>query len=199
MRSENPSKPNKSGPVNKHKKLLKYTAIATIAMFGFAYALVPMFNLLCKVAGVNGKTDNFAVELKPNEKPDLTRNITVMFLATNNAQIPWDFHPDIRKVVVHPGEKAHLAYYAKNNSGHRMTVQAIPSVAPGEAAKHLHKTECFCFKQQTFNKGEGRDMPLVFHLDKDLPKDITSITLSYTLFDATPFAPKEKAKAESVS
>lgn len=186
-------------PASKHKRLLTIVVIAVFAMFAFTYALVPMFNLFCKVAGINGKTDNFVVDLKANEHPDKSRNITVIFLATNNANLPWDFRPITHKIVVHPGEKAHLAYFAKNNSGHRMTVQAIPSVAPGGAAKYLHKTECFCFKQQTFDQGEARDMPLVFHVDNDLPKEVKTITLSYTLFDATPFAPKAKAKTGHIS
>jgi len=91
----------------------------------------------------------------------------------------------IKKIKIHPGEVAKLAFYAENQSDHRMTVQAIPSVTPGIAAKYVKKTECFCFTQQTLNAHEGMNMPLLFHLDRDLPSTVKTLTLSYTLFDVT--------------
>jgi cytochrome c oxidase assembly protein subunit 11 len=169
----------------KNRKTLIILIIITIAMFGFGFALVPFYNLLCKNLGINGKTSNI-IEVN-KEAVDANRIITVQFTATSNANLPWDFYPMVKEIKVHPGENEKIAYYAKNNSNHTMTVQAIPSVTPGLAAKYLKKTECFCFTQQTFQAGEGREMPLLFHLDKSLPKDIKILTLSYTMFDAENF------------
>lgn len=173
------------GTTKKNRKTLIILFLITIGMFGFGFALVPFYNLLCKNLGINGKTSNI-VEVN-KEAVDPHRVITVEFVATSNANLPWDFYPLVKKIKVHPGENERVAYYAKNNSNHTMTVQAIPSVTPGVAAKYLKKTECFCFTQQTFRAGESRDMPLLFHLDKALPSDITTLTLSYTMFDAEKF------------
>lgn len=156
--------------------------LVTILMFGFGFALVPFYTMMCKTLGINGKTDNFVVV---NEgAPDLSRWVTVEFVASTNAYLNWDFYPLVKQVKVHPGQNMQVAFFAKNNTNHTMTVQANPSITPGIAAKHFKKTECFCFTQQTFKAGESRDMPLLFHIDKNLPKNIHVITLSYTMFDA---------------
>jgi len=167
----------------KNKVTLKYLILLTLGMFGFGFAMVPFYNVLCEATGLNGKTSGYsALSTAPI---DVSRTITVQFLATNNSELPWTFIPLIKQVTVYPGENKEVAFYAKNNSGHTMTVQAIPSVTPGIAAKYLRKTECFCFERQTFNNGEARDMPVLFHLDSSLPKDIHIITISYTLFDTS--------------
>jgi len=114
---------------------------------------------------------------------DNSRTITVEFLATKNNNLPWDFYPMVTKVDIHPGENKLIDYFAKNNSNQTMTVQAVPSISPSQATTYLKKTECFCFTQQTFKAGEGREMPVLFHLDTALPKNINTITLSYTMFD----------------
>lgn len=169
-----------------HTRLVIYLAILVIGMFGFGFALVPIYNSLCKTFGINGKTNAQAIAYVSSEdKIARDRVILVEFVATNNSSIPWAFYPKVRKLRAHPGEIAKLAFYAENKSDHRMTVQAIPSVTPGIAAKYLKKTECFCFTQQTLNGHEAMDMPLLFHLDKDLPKNVHTVTLSYTLFDVT--------------
>ncbi len=126
---------------------------------------------------------------------DKTRTVMVLFLATNNANLPWKFHPYRASIQVHPGENTRVAYYAKNQSNSVMTVQAIPNVAPGIAAKYLKKTECFCFTQQTLKSGESMDMPLLFHIDRDLPKNVNTVVLAYTLFDVShkkPSPPPER-------
>ncbi len=161
------------------------TALA-IGMFGFGFLLVPIYNTLCKNLGINGKTNATAVAYDPSKATVAKdREVIVEFVATNNSGVPWDFYPKTRKLKVHPGEIARLAFYAENKTKHRMTVQAIPSVTPGIAAKYLKKTECFCFAQQTLEGHEGMNMPLLFHLDTDLPPQVKTITLSYTLFDVT--------------
>lgn len=172
------------------KKTVLTLVLVVLGMFAFCFAMVPMYNVLCKVTGLNGKTAG-AESYDPSQPIDVSRWVTVEFVATNNAYLPWDFYPLVKKIRVHPGENTRLAFFARNNSGHNMTVQAIPSVAPGYAAKYLKKTECFCFTQQTFKAGEARDMPLLFHLDTELPREIKTVTLSYTMFDAANYRPTQ--------
>lgn len=173
--------------VNKtHHKLIVTLTIIVLGMFGFGFALVPIYNSLCKTLGINGKTNNQAIVYdEKNAKIVTSREVLVEFVATNNSGVPWSFYPQVRKIKVHPGELVKLAFYAENKTDHPMTVQAIPSVTPGIAAKYLKKTECFCFTQQTLNGHEAMDMPLLFHLDADLPQEVHTVTLSYTLFDVT--------------
>ncbi|MBA2710647.1 MAG: cytochrome c oxidase assembly protein [Tatlockia sp.] len=169
-----------------HTKLIVTLALVVLAMFGFGFALVPIYKSICQSLGINGKTNEKAIAYDAKTaKITADRDVVVEFIATNNSGIPWAFYPKIRKIKVHPGEIAKLSFYAENQTKHRMTVQAIPSVTPGIAAKYLKKTECFCFTQQTLNGHEAMDMPLLFHLDQDLPANVKTITLSYTLFDVT--------------
>lgn len=170
---------------NNHTKLLMMLTAIVIGMFGFGFALVPIYNSLCKALNINGKTNAEAVAYNSNTPIQTHRDVLVEFVATNNSGVPWAFYPKTQKMRVHPGEIAKLAFYAENKTNHAMTVQAIPSVTPGLAAKYLKKTECFCFTQQTLNGHEAMNMPLLFHLDADLPEHIKTITLSYTLFDVT--------------
>lgn len=166
-----------------NKSLALTLTAAVIGMFGFGYALVPIYNVLCKSLGINGKTNTVA--LRNGETVDYSRTITVQFLATRNLFIPWKFQPITKSIKVHPGENVKVAFYAENETDNNMIVQAIPSVTPGLAAKHLKKTECFCFTQQKMNGRQGMQWPLLFHIDTDLPKNIHTVTLSYTLFDVT--------------
>ncbi|OYV55530.1 MAG: cytochrome c oxidase assembly protein [Legionella sp. 21-45-4] len=168
-----------------NRKLLLALSLLVISMFAFAFALVPIYNTLCKSLGINGKTQQNAVTYQPNHAIDTTRTVVVEFVATNNSGIPWLFYPKTTRISVHPGEMAKLEFYAENKTNHRMTVQAIPSVTPGIAAQYIKKTECFCFTHQTLEGHEGMNMPLVFHLDADLPKEVNTLTLAYTLFDVT--------------
>jgi cytochrome c oxidase assembly protein subunit 11 len=171
--------------VKNHTKLLVILAVIVVGMFGFGFALVPIYNSLCKVLAINGKTNTEAIAYDVSKAKIADREVLVEFVATNNGGVPWAFYPKIHKLKVHPGEIAKLAFYAENKTNHRMVVQAIPSVTPGIAAKYLKKTECFCFTQQTLNGHEAMNMPLLFHLDTDLPENVKTITLSYTLFDVT--------------
>jgi len=170
----------------KHHRLLIILTLVVLGMFGFGFALVPIYNSLCKNLGINGKTNPEAIAYDVSKaKIELEREVLVQFVATNNGGVPWAFYPKIAKIKVHPGEIVKLAFYAENKTDHRMTVQAIPSVTPGLAAKYLKKTECFCFTQQTLNGHEAMNMPLLFHLDTALPDKVKTVTLSYTLFDVT--------------
>lgn len=171
--------------VKKHVKLVMILSVIVLGMFAFGFALVPIYNSLCKALGINGKINPTAVAYDASTAKIAEREVLVEFVATNNGGVPWAFYPKTRKLKVHPGEIAKLAFYAENKTDHRMTVQAIPSVTPGIAAKYLKKTECFCFTQQTLGGHEAMDMPLLFHLDNDLPTNVKTITLAYTLFDVT--------------
>lgn len=169
-----------------HQRLLIILSLVVFLMFVFAFALVPIYNSLCRSLGINGKVNLKSVAFDPAHTVLAgDRWVTVEFLATKNQAIPWDFYPMVHKIRVHPGELAKLAFYAENKTDRRMTVQAIPSVTPGIAAKYIKKTECFCFTQQTLNGHEGMNMPLIFHLDAALPESVKTMTLAYTLFDVT--------------
>lgn len=170
----------------KQRKLLLMLTLLVIGMFGFGFALVPIYKSMCKKLGINGKTNPEAVVYDASKAHiDQQREVLVQFVATNNSGVPWAFYPKVKELKVHPGEIVKLEFYAENKTNHRMVVQAIPSVTPGLAAKYLKKTECFCFTQQTLDGHEAMNMPLLFHLDTDLPKNFNTVTLSYTLFDVT--------------
>lgn len=172
--------------LNKQTKIVGILLFIVIAMFAFGFALVPIYNSLCKTLGINGKPNAQPIAYTAKEgQPKNPRTITVDFVATYNSALPWVFYPKTKRLQVHPGEIAKLAFYAENQSDFRMTVQAIPSITPAIAAKYLKKTECFCFTQQTLNGHEAMDMPLLFHLDEELPESVKEITLSYTLYDVT--------------
>lgn len=166
-------------------------AAIVVGMFGFGYATVPLYNVMCKKLGINGRSGDALVN---DSVIDKTRTITVQFLAQNNANLPWKFYPLKKKIEIHPGESTRVAYFAENDADKTMMVQAIPSVAPGEAAKYLKKTECFCFTQQVLKSKQSMEMPILFHLDPNLPKNVHIVTLSYTLFDVTKLKHKNMAK-----
>lgn len=155
-----------------------------VAMFVFAvYVMPPLYDLFCEVTGLNGKTGGRyeATEVKV----DTSRLVTVQFIANNNENMPWGFKPAQQTIEVHPGEEVEVVYLAFNPTKGPMVAQAIPSVVPFKAADYFHKTECFCFNQQSLAAGEKAELPLRFIVDQDVPKQIHTITLSYTLFDIT--------------
>jgi len=171
--------------ISKQKRLYVLLGGLVIGMFAFGYALVPLYSALCSTLGINGKTGGAVNYDESKAYIDKKRWITVEFVTNNNQQLPWEFRANTFKVKIHPGQMEKVTFYAKNLTNKAMTVQAIPSVTPGIAAKYLKKTECFCFTHQTLDGQTARDMPVLFHLDTELPKYIKTITLSYTLFDVT--------------
>jgi len=164
-----------------NQRLLRRLLLAVLAMFGFGFALVPLYDVFCDITGLNGKTSNQAVANVAGPV-DNSRTVTVEFLASVNQTAPWEFKPQVAKMQVHPGEFYQVDYYAKNLTGQALVGQAVPSVAPGLAAQHFQKIECFCFSRQAFEPSEGRDMPVTFRIDPDLSPDISTVTLSYTFF-----------------
>lgn len=181
------------------KRLYYIMGSIVVGMFGFGYALVPIYNVMCKQLNINGKTGGATAASYGTV--DESRTITIQFLATRNAGMPWEFRPRQRSIRLHPGENKRIAYFAKNTTDHSMTVQAIPSVSPGVAAGYLKKTECFCFTQQTMKAQEAMDWTILFHVDNDLPKNVHTITLAYTLFDLerAGVKPKKRTNAGRIS
>ncbi len=161
--------------------------LVTVAMFGFGYALIPLYDVFCDITGLNGKTRNQAVAASdlPGEI-DTERLVTVEFIASTSVDAPWEFKPEVVRMQVHPGQFYQTSYMARNLTGQALTGHAVPSVAPGLAASHFHKIECFCFNQQDFGPGETKDMPIIFQIDPRLDKDVGTVTLSYTFFKANP-------------
>lgn len=162
------------------RNLLWLLCLAAMAMFGFGFALVPLYNVMCRTLNINGKYYQGKVG---SDWVDDSRDVHVQFITNNNANMPWVFKSKRFEITVHPGENKRVDFYAKNTTDHGMTVQAIPSITPHEAAPYLRKTECFCFTQQYLDAHAAREMPVIFHLDPSLPKHIDTVTLSYTLFD----------------
>jgi cytochrome c oxidase assembly protein subunit 11 len=160
--------------------IIKLAGMA-IGMFAFGFLLVPLYDVFCDLAGLGGKT-NSAPAVVTAPMPDESRVITVEFVASVNEYAPWEFRPTVSSMEVHPGELYDATFFARNLTGHSLTGQAVPSVAPGSAAKYFRKTECFCFTSQEFAAEEGRDMPLQFIVDSELPEHIDRLTLSYTFF-----------------
>jgi len=161
--------------------------VVVALMFGFGYALVPIYRAICNALGINvlsvaerAVPGNSAAR-SANTQIDLSRTITVEFDA--NARGPWEFSPALRSVEVHPGAMTTVMYEFRNTQNRTMSAQAIPSYAPKQASPYFNKLECFCFNQYTLAPGESRQWPVVFVLDPKLPKDVKTITLSYTFFE----------------
>ena len=154
-------------------------SIVAVAMFGFGFALVPFYDHICRALGVNSMVEKS--ELPANTQVDRTRTVTIEFDA-NAHGMPWRFQPTVRHLAVHPGELVHVEYEVANVRDTPVTGQAVPSYGPRLAAQYFRKLDCFCFTQQTLAPGEVRQMPVVFVIDPDLPKDVNTITLSYTFF-----------------
>jgi cytochrome c oxidase assembly protein subunit 11 len=193
-----------------NRRLLGRLLVVTLLMFGFGYALVPLYRAICDALGVNVLSlseqnkrsgswleglfgGQRAAATTGNTQIDRTRTITIEFDA--NARGPWDFKPALRSVQVHPGEMATVMYEFRNMQSRTMAAQAIPSYAPMQAGAHFNKLECFCFNEYTLAPGESRSWPVVFVVDPKLPRDVTTITLSYTFFEVGGKVPPAPATA----
>lgn len=173
-----------------NRRMLGKLLVVVVVMFGFGYALVPMYRAICEALGINvlslseqriSQGWGGGSKAAGNTQIDTTRTITVEFDA--NARGPWDFKPAQRSLQVHPGEMATVMYEFRNIQNRTMAAQAIPSYAPRQASPHFNKLECFCFNEYTLKAGESKQWPVVFVIDPKLPKDVTTITLSYTFFE----------------
>ena len=170
-----------------NRQMLLKLAVISVAMFGFGYALIPMYRILCEVTGINVVTSKNLYGTRAvhatskNTQVDESRLITVEF--DSNTQGPFRFRSVKNSMQVHPGEMIQVVYEVVNSQGRNVSAQAIPSYAPMQATEHFTKLECFCFDEQTLKPNESREMPVVFIIDPALPKDIKNITLSYTFFE----------------
>jgi cytochrome c oxidase assembly protein subunit 11 len=199
---------------NENSKMMGKLAVITVSMFAFGYALIPLYKHICELTGINilslverqvpgngvAGADARSAAGALNSQVDMTRSITVEFDA--NARGPWEFKPETRSVVVHPGELTTVMYEFQNVQNKRMAAQAIPSYAPHQAAAYFNKLECFCFNQYTLEPGEKKRWPVAFVIDPKLSKDVTTITLSYTFFEVggkTPPAPVATQTAAPLS
>ncbi|KJY84482.1 cytochrome C oxidase assembly protein [Vibrio galatheae] len=168
-----------------NRKLIVKLCAAVVAMFGFGFALVPLYDVMCDALGINGKTNSESALQPQGMVPDTSRLIRVEFMAHNHHAMPWSFVPAQTSMDVHPGQVIQTYYHAENLSSHDIVGQAVPSVSPGLGATYFNKIECFCFTQQPLRSNAKADMPLIFYIEPDIPDSIQTLTLSYTLYDIT--------------
>lgn len=184
---------------HRNQRTVRKLLLVVVAMFGFGFALVPMYDVICEVTGFNGFVSNKQAAPATTGEGNVDRLITVQFVATVNERQPWVFRPEKNTMEVRPGELHTAYYYAENTRDRSTTSQIVPSMSPGDAGRHFHKTECFCFTEQSFAGKQGRRMPVTFYVDPALPDRTTTITLSYTLFDLKDGdAPEFDAEAASL-
>ncbi|MGH8625031.1 MAG: cytochrome c oxidase assembly protein [Gammaproteobacteria bacterium] len=164
-----------------NKRLVGRLALLACAMFGFGYALVPLYEVFCELTGLNGKIDGVA-QTQGSQAIDPERTIAVEFVASVDTGLPWTFKPQVDRMHLHPGEIKQVSFLAKNLSGSLIRGRAVPSVSPSIGAKHLKKIECFCFTEQRLSAGASKEMPVRFLVDPSLPKQIKTLTLAYTFF-----------------
>jgi len=178
--------------VNKTRQLVIKLVLVVLFMFGFSFALVPLYNVFCKVTGLNGKVDTSHPGVYSryktnanNEDSQVTRLITVEFDVNRNQKVACEIIPQHLALQVRPGELNSTSYYVKNLTDKKMVIQAIPSISPGIVAKYLKKLECFCFTAQALKPYESQQLTLRFWLEPEIPDNVHRLTLSYTLFDVT--------------
>jgi cytochrome c oxidase assembly protein subunit 11 len=187
---------------NANRSMLTKLLVVAALMFGFGYALVPMYRAICNALGINvlslsdqrvaqGWLGGSKAGTAGNTQVDASRTISVEFDA--NARGPWSFKPELTSLQVHPGELATVMYTFRNEQKRTMTAQAIPSYAPNQASAYFNKLQCFCFNQYTLAPGEQKQWPVVFVIDPKLPRDVTTITLSYTFFEVGGMVPAAPA------
>lgn len=178
-------RPDRRARLRRHAGLL---AVAALGMFGFAWALVPLYEIFCEITGLNGRTSGqtapsaFVAAPASPAADTIQREVTVQFLASVGRGLPWEFRPTEGRLRVRLGEVAETRYLARNFASRMVTGQAAPSVTPAYASRYLHKVECFCFTQQHLEAGEQIEMPVYFYVAEDLPPDVETLTLSYTMY-----------------
>ncbi len=173
-----------AGVRSANRRLTLRLGVVVVAMFGFGYAILPLlYDVVCEITGLGGKP---AVAQEATLAPlvDEDRLVTVQFMGTVNSSLPWDVRPTVNELKIHPGKIYETTYFARNLSVNGTVGTATPNVTPSKAALYFIKTECFCFSQQAFDGGEGREMPVRFVVGAELPPDVHTITLSYTFFNA---------------
>jgi len=178
-----------------HRKLAVGLLLVTVLMFGFGFALVPLYNAFCRITGLNGRSVETVATAYAGEA-DTHRTVLVQFVTTTGSGLPFDFRPEVGSLRVHPGALYTASFYAANRSDARVQAQAVVSYAPGRAARYVHKIECFCFNQENFAPGEVRQLPVKFYLDPSLPLDVNVVTVAYTYYNVTPDGATAAARAD---
>ena len=163
-----------------HRSLINKLLLACVAMFAFGFALVPLYDVFCDITGINGKTDKVAAAAP--DRIDRAREISVEFLATHDPAVAVDFAPETARIKLNPGDLQVVSFVVENRTGEPIVTTAVPSVSPGEAARHFMKIECFCFQEQPLAPGERKLMPVQSYVDPELPARFKNLTLSYRLY-----------------
>jgi cytochrome c oxidase assembly protein subunit 11 len=172
-----------------HRSLITGLLIMTAGSFAFGWALIPLYDVLCRAAGI-GNAEAKAGAAQVTEAVDQNREVTIEFMASPNSVGSYEFRPQVPSMKIHPGKLYDTAFFAKNLTGYDSVAQAVPSITPTGSFKYFHKTECFCFSPQKFAAGEGRDMTVRFIVDPALPVNVDKLTLAYTFYDTTHSATK---------
>jgi cytochrome c oxidase assembly protein subunit 11 len=181
-----------------NRRLVRALLIMTAGSFAFGWALVPLYDVLCRVAGI-GNAEAKAGKATVTEAVDPNREVTIEFLVQPASVGSFDFRPAVASMRVHPGKLYDTVFYARNLTREAAVAQAVPSISPTGTARYFHKTECFCFSPQKFAAGEGRDMPVRFIVDPGLPGSVDRLTLAYTIYDTTATAAAQSARPRSLS
>jgi cytochrome c oxidase assembly protein subunit 11 len=168
--------------MNENKKLTLKLGAFALGSFAFAYALVPLYDILCDITGF-GNQKSLAEQRQSVEKPDDARTITVDFMTDLPSVGSWEFRPTVASMQIHPGRLYKTEFFAHNLTGYATLAQAVPNITPGNAAGYFRKTECFCFTPQHFAVNESRPMTVRFVVDPAIPNSVDRITLSYTFYD----------------
>jgi cytochrome c oxidase assembly protein subunit 11 len=168
----------------KNRRLAWRLSLIVVAGLVFGFALAPLYEVMCKAIGLNGRADTTATAVEKSLKVDKTRWVTVIFTGNTMPGLSWSFSPTENSVRVHPGEIKLTTYLVKNNSGESVTGVAVPSVSPELASLYFKKIECFCFNQQALHAGESKQLPLRFYVSPDLPDDVNTVTLSYAFYNS---------------
>ncbi len=167
-----------------NRRLSLRLLVVVVAMFGFGYTILPLlYDAICEITGLGGRPA-VAQEAQLSVQADTDRLVTVQFLGTVNSALPWEVRPTVTEMRVNPGRVYEATYFARNLSSNGTVGTATPNITPSKAALYFTKTECFCFSEQKFDGGEGREMPVRFVVGTELPADVRTITLSYTFFNA---------------
>jgi cytochrome c oxidase assembly protein subunit 11 len=184
-----PADPNPAGLSGEERRranrsLTRRLLVMTLGSFAFGWALVPLYDVFCRVAGI-GNAEAKAGRAVAREAVDPDRLVTIEFVANEASVGSYEFRPHTASMRIHPGKLYDTSFYARNLTHAASVAQAVPSISPGVAARYFHKTECFCFSPQKFKDGEGRDMPVRFIVDPALPASVDRLTLAYAFFDTT--------------
>lgn len=171
---------------NSNTKTMYKLLAAVVLMFAFGFALVPLYDVFCAVTGLNGKTSGRYENPVPNTPATVTRDITIQFLTLVNGSPPLHFYAKENSLTIIPGIRSKAVFFVQNHSDREMHTQAIPSLSPSLATQYLHKIECFCFENQLLQAGEKKEMTLTFFVDAEIPVEINTLSLAYTMFDITP-------------